>query len=100
MAPGAAIHFERLAVRPQQVAMWGLPTRPTKETDSRARRWTGGESVELDAITAPNLRELLQDAILTHVDPRRLGVIEAAEASERELLLTWAEAIPGGAAGR
>ena len=50
MAPGAEIHFERVAVTPDQILAWDLPTRPTKATDSRAKRWTGGDSVELDAI--------------------------------------------------
>jgi hypothetical protein len=36
MAPDAEIHFERLAVTPQQIADWDLPTRPTKNKDSLA----------------------------------------------------------------
>src|SRR5262249_6885928 len=30
MAPAAEIHFERLAVTPEQIEAWRLPTRPTK----------------------------------------------------------------------
>ena len=37
MAPGAEIIFKRLAVTPDQIALWNLPSRPTKQTDSRAR---------------------------------------------------------------
>jgi hypothetical protein len=29
--------FERIAVNPDQIAAWNLPTRPTKQTDSRAK---------------------------------------------------------------
>ena len=32
MAPDAEIHFERIAVTPEQIEMWDLPTRPTKTT--------------------------------------------------------------------
>ena len=41
-APQAEIHFERVAVRPEQIAAWALPTRPTKQSDSRSRRFEGG----------------------------------------------------------
>jgi hypothetical protein len=49
------IHFKRIAVTPQQIEKWNLPTRPTKTSDSRARNFVDedGEqrpSVELDAI--------------------------------------------------
>src|SRR6202030_2583182 len=33
MAPAAEIHFERLAVTPEQIKDWDLPTRPTKTSD-------------------------------------------------------------------
>jgi hypothetical protein len=37
-APGAEIHFERPAVTREQVEKWNLPTRPTKMTDTRAKK--------------------------------------------------------------
>jgi hypothetical protein len=51
-APEAEIHFERIAVKREQVAEWDLPTRPTKQTDTRAKKFNNSESVELDAIPA------------------------------------------------
>jgi hypothetical protein len=36
-APDAEIHFERVAVTPEQIQTLQLPTRPTKRTDSRAK---------------------------------------------------------------
>ena len=45
----ADINFERIAVTPEQVHQWNLPTRPTKKTDTRSRSFKGA-SVELDAI--------------------------------------------------
>jgi hypothetical protein len=85
MAPGAEIHFERVAVTAGQIAEWQLPTRPTKKTDTRSKGFAG-ESVEVDAIPPARLRQLVSDCITAHVDERALGVVRAAEASEREIL--------------
>jgi hypothetical protein len=82
-APRAVIHYQRLAVTPEQIARWKLPTRPTKKTDSRSKEWEG-DSVELDAIPPDSLRSLVREAIEHHISPARLRVIEAAEQSERE----------------
>jgi hypothetical protein len=84
-APEAEIHFERVAVTPAQIEAWGLPTRPTKKTDSRCRGFEG-ESVEVDAIPPGTLLDLVRECIVRHVDPRALEVLRVAEASERELL--------------
>src|SRR5262245_7626316 len=34
MAPDAEIFFERIAVTPEQIRAWALPTRPTKPSDT------------------------------------------------------------------
>jgi hypothetical protein len=85
MAPEADIHFQRVAVLPEQIAAWGLPTRPTKKTDGRSKGFEG-ESVEVDAIEPQQLRGLVSSCIERHVDRRRLAVLEAAEKSERDIL--------------
>ena len=72
MAPNAEIHFERMAVTPAQIGAWRLPSRPTKAADPRSKNWTGGESVELDAIDPDILRALVRQSIQRHVDPRQL----------------------------
>ena len=82
-APGADIHFERLAVNPDQIRAWGLPTRETKMTDSRAMGF-GPISAELDAIEPDRLRELARAAIERHLPPHEMAVLKAIEASERE----------------
>src|SRR6516162_3274200 len=84
-APGAEIHFERPAVTRQQVEEWNLPTRPTKTTDTRAKRFVG-TSVELDAIPAATLRGLVRESIERHIDKQQIDLLKVAEASERELL--------------
>lgn len=61
--------FERIAVTPEQIGELGLPTRPTKQSDSRAARFDG-DSVEVDAIASSTLRELVSAAIERWIDPR------------------------------
>jgi hypothetical protein len=95
-APGAEIHFERPAVTREQVEQWNLPTRPTKMTDTRAKKFVG-TSVELDAIPAAKLRELARDCIERHVDKQQLELLRIAEKSERELLTRWADVVGCGA---
>ena len=85
LAPDAEIHFERLAVTPEQIAEWELPTRPTKASDSRAKGF-GDVSVELDAIAPDTLRELVTGAIERHLPADQLAVLQVAEQSERALL--------------
>lgn len=96
LAPDADITFERLAVTPEQIAAWSLPTRPTKTSDSRAKGF-GPVSVELDAIPPDRLRDLVEDAIRRHLPPEQLRVLKVAEESERELLAAMVTAIGGGA---
>ena len=63
----------------------GLPTRPTKTTDSRAAGFTG-ESVEVDAIAPSVLREIVEAAIVRHIDGRSLDLTYMVEDSERRVL--------------
>jgi hypothetical protein len=85
MAPGSEIIFERLAVEPEQIEAWNLPTRPTKASDSRAKHF-GEVSVELDAIDPDRLRSLVRRAIENHLPEHEYAILKAAEESERETL--------------
>jgi hypothetical protein len=96
-APNAKIHFEHVAVTREQVERWKLPTRPTKSTDPRAKKFEGS-SVELDAIPARDLRALVRECIERHIDKKQLEVLKVAEASERDILTNWAKLIRGEAA--
>ena len=51
-APESEIHFERPAVRSSPGRGMESPTRPTKQTDTRAKKFGSATSVELDAIPA------------------------------------------------
>jgi len=89
-APYADLYFERMAVTPEQIQDWNLPTRPTKKTDVMAKKFKG-ESVELDAISAKKLRELVNDCIAQHIDQETIDRIELAERAERETLKNIAD---------
>jgi hypothetical protein len=57
-----------------------LPTRPTKESDSRAAKFGSDESCELDAFTPDQLRELV------HMDAHTLAKLEEREERNRKKL--------------
>ena len=86
LAPSAEIHFERLAVHPEQIAAWNLPSRPTKSSDTRAKKFGYTQSVELDAIPPDTLRAIVQEAIERHIDAATIERLEVAEKSERDIL--------------
>lgn len=85
LAPNADITFECVAVTPDQIVDMDLPTRPTKKTDSRAKRFEG-ESVEVDAIPPRVLRDICRHCIEQHVDYEALESTRRSEHLERETL--------------
>jgi hypothetical protein len=89
-APDVEITFERLAVTESQIVELDLPTRPTKITDSRAKTFDG-ESVEVDALPTRNLRDIVDTAITSWIDPVALHATRVAEESEREGLQLLAD---------
>jgi len=95
LAPDAEIVFERIAVTPDQIRRLDLPTRPTKRTDSRSKKFGDAISVELDALPPDYLRDLVQIAIEEHLPPEQFQVLKTAEQSEREFILRFVGA--GGA---
>ncbi len=86
LAPDAEIEFKRVAVNPEQIEEFDLPTRPTKTSDSRAKGFEG-ESVEVDAIPPAVLRQMVEDCIDQHVDGDVLESTQAIEREERRTLL-------------
>jgi hypothetical protein len=85
LAPDAEIVFERVAVTPEQITEWDLPTRPTKASDTRVKNF-GDISVELDAIESNQLRALVQETIEIHLPADEFQVLKVAEQSEREII--------------
>jgi hypothetical protein len=80
-APNVPIAFVRLAVTPEQIRELELPTRPTKM--SKHSEGFVGESVEVDAIPATELRRIVRDAIENEIHDKA-GWNTLAEISEQE----------------
>lgn len=88
---GGDAEFIRLAVIPDHIARYGLPTAPPKETDRRAFT---GQTVQAEALPPDVLASILQDAINAHLD---MGVYRQAvetEAAERAALVAWLKEKP------
>ena len=90
-APDAEIHFDLMAVTPEQIEDWELPTRETKRGTNQHAKNFDGDSCELDAIPPDKLRDLVRECIERHVDQDSLATLQAAEKSEREALGMFAQ---------
>lgn len=84
-APGIEIEFERLLINPEQIEEYDLPAKPVKR-NSHAHNFRDSRAVEAEAMPAGQTREILEQAILQHVDTRELEVLEVAERDERRML--------------
>lgn len=86
---GADVRVTRIALEPEQIARYGLPTRPGKATDSRQAKFAaryGDASVELDALPPSVLVALVERCIADEVDAERWQAVERIEALERQTL--------------
>ncbi len=90
LAPGVDIVFERIAVTKEQIENMDLPTRPTKQSDTRAAGF-GNVSVELDAIPPDVLREMVREVLSRHIDDELLEELQAEEGEERAQLKDWVD---------
>ena len=79
------IEFVHVGLHPEQIEKWKLPTRPTKNS-SHSAGWTGGESVELDAVTQDQLQEWAEDEIRKYIKWPAWNRAMAEEAKQRQRL--------------
>jgi hypothetical protein len=82
------IRFQRLACTGMDAAeLQNLGTKPKKTTwkhPTRGIQPFRGKSVEVEAIDAPILRGIVEDAITVHLDPHELQITRMVEQEERE----------------
>jgi hypothetical protein len=95
MAPGVDMTFRRLAVTPEQIREWRLPSRPTKQSDTRAVAFGDDQSVELDAIDPRRLRSLVQVAIQRHMPDDLYAKLKEQETRDREELRVMVDLAKG-----
>jgi len=86
--------IQRLACTPEQIAelalIGGTPKKDTWRHPTLGAQPFIGEAVEVEAIDAPILREVVETAVTSHLDERALEVIRMVEESERQGLLAMA----------
>ncbi len=82
---GVDLRFHRLAITPDQISRYQLPTKPRKATDRRAQHIL--ETVEAEAMPARILRSLLRQKVESFLPARALEVVRIAEQDERRTLL-------------
>lgn len=92
---GVEFNFERLAVTLDQIQYYNLPTRPTKTTDPRSKKFKG-DSVEVDALAPHVIRELVTACISQHIDQRVWQRELEIEREERATFDLMAEAFKRG----
>lgn len=92
-APDADITVMRIALTKEQIREWNLPTRPAK--DSSVKKGFDAEAVDLDAIPAWQLRQLVREKIESHIDADRYRRLLAEEKLERETLKRILNAVKG-----
>jgi hypothetical protein len=83
-------HVKRIALTPEQIERYDLPSRPTKRAGNRHAKQFKGRSTELDALPPNVLRTLVRKCIDRHISPAQVEVLRAAEDSERTLIEKFA----------
>jgi hypothetical protein len=91
ICPDARLDFVELAVTVAQIDEWNLPSRPNKIKDPRTKGFQrrygqARESVELDAIPAERLRQIIEVAIKEHMPDSAYETLMLQEAAERDQL--------------
>jgi hypothetical protein len=81
------LDFRRIAITPEQIEAYDLPTKPRKASDRRASHVES--TVEAEAMPAHTMRELLREEIEALLPDDALEVAKVAEQSERE----WIESL-------
>lgn len=92
--PEADLVFTRLGITAEQVEIFGLPRKPRKAGDRRARQVT--ETVEAEAMPAAIMRRMLRDSIEALLPEQALAAAKASEASEMALLDGLVGLVEGG----
>jgi hypothetical protein len=77
----------RVALTADQIAEFGLPTSPAKNTDSRSNGWAGSGTCQLESLPPDDLARLVEDAIKALFDIKLLNHVLERESVDRAELL-------------
>ena len=78
------LDFRRLAITPEQVSTYDLPSRPRKASEKRSPDLQ--LAVEAESLQAGILRTLVRDTVESYLPTGQLEAVKVAEAAEREQL--------------
>ncbi|MEU1447147.1 hypothetical protein [Streptomyces mirabilis] len=81
---GAEVDFRRIALTPEQIAAYHLPTAPPKVTDRRS--FSGTATTQAEALPPDILAAVVREAIEAHRDPAVHLQALAREEAEREAI--------------
>jgi hypothetical protein len=93
--PHEVADFERVALKPEHIERFNLPTAPPKSTDSRTKNWQGEATCQLEALPPDVLAGLLDATIKTYLN---LAVYERDLKGEEEERRRITKALPAGTA--
>lgn len=79
------LQFKRIALTPEQVVIYGLPTAPPKATDKRGDGMT--ETCQAEALPPDILAQIVKDAVMHHYNMEQYVDDVLAEQRERALLI-------------
>jgi hypothetical protein len=82
---GGDVDFTRVAVTPQQIAQYNLPTDPAKKTDKRAFK---GPTAQAEALRPDVLADIIRSAITARLDTRAYEKVLRAERKAKHTLQT------------
>ena len=95
--PTTQVHIERIAVTQDQIEQYGLLTHDCKP--EQLAKWytkTGQTEVcELDAMDADDLKALVENVIVQHIDMAAFAAMKEREAREKETLRNFAAKFGG-----
>lgn len=91
--PDVRLYFERIAITPEQIAAYDLPTKPRKASELRMPEITA--TVEAEAMPASVLRTILRDRIEALLPEDALEIARVSEDSERRHIERVAEILGG-----
>jgi hypothetical protein len=77
------VTFDRVAVRPEQIRRYNLPTAPAKPHDKRSA-WHGGGTVQAEALPPDVLVREVRQAVTSLIDFDALAEVQQQEAAEGE----------------
>jgi len=82
---GIEVDFQRIAILPEQIKEYSLPTRPPKNGDTRAKSFSG-EAVDIDTLPISILREMAERCVIRHIDPVIWALSKRIEDREKATL--------------